>query len=75
MGVGEQPSLWDRLGELTMPVLLITGGHDAKFAAFAEEMRATLPNARHVVIPDASHTIHVEQPAQFDDAVIQFLLE
>jgi 2-succinyl-6-hydroxy-2,4-cyclohexadiene-1-carboxylate synthase len=75
MGVGEQPSLWDRLSELTMPVLLITGGHDAKFTVFANEMQSALPNARHVVIPGASHTIHVEQPAQFDDAVVQFLLE
>lgn len=75
MGVGEQPSLWNRLGELDMPVLLITGSEDPKFTGFAEEMLVALPNAQHKVIEGASHTIHVEQPVQFDEVIIEFLLE
>lgn len=75
MGVGVQPSLWDRLGELQLPVLLITGSDDPKFEKYAVEMQAVLPNAQHIIIPGASHTIHVEQPNQFDNAVIHFLLE
>jgi 2-succinyl-6-hydroxy-2,4-cyclohexadiene-1-carboxylate synthase len=75
MGVGAQPSLWERLGELTIPVLLITGSADAKFNAIAEEMVKLLPNARHQVIGGASHTVHLERPHHFDQAVIDFLLE
>jgi 2-succinyl-6-hydroxy-2,4-cyclohexadiene-1-carboxylate synthase len=75
MGTGAQPSLWDRLGEVTMPVLLLTGQEDAKFHAIAVEMLAALPHAQHKVIPGASHTIHVEQPNQFDQAVTEFLLQ
>ncbi len=75
MGTGAQPSLWERLGELTMPVLLITGSEDAKFAAIAQEMQGAIPHARHAVISGASHTLHVEQPAQFDDVITRFLLQ
>ena len=34
-GTGAQEPLWHRLGELTMPVLVVAGEHDAKFAAIA----------------------------------------
>ena len=36
LGTGALPSLWERLGELTMPVTLIVGERDAKFRAIAE---------------------------------------
>ncbi|MFN8380132.1 MAG: 2-succinyl-6-hydroxy-2,4-cyclohexadiene-1-carboxylate synthase [Anaerolineae bacterium] len=75
MGVGTQPSLWDRLHELTIPMLLITGSDDVKFNAIADEMMTLLPNARHKVISGASHTVHLERPHHFDQAVIDFLLE
>ena len=32
------PPLWDRLGELAMPVTLVVGERDAKFRAIAERM-------------------------------------
>lgn len=64
-GTGTQEPLWDRLDELAMPVLLVTGGHDAKFTGIAEHMLAGLPDARHVVVTDAGHTVHLEQPEQF----------
>ena len=35
LGQGAQPSLWERLGELSMPVLLIVGGLDAKYVDIA----------------------------------------
>lgn len=75
MGTGAQPSLWDRLGELTLPVLLVTGGEDAKFEAIAQEMQRAMPHARHSAIAGASHTLHIEQPGQFDQVVTQFLLQ
>ena len=38
LGTGALPPLWDRLGELTMPVTLIVGERDAKFRAIADDM-------------------------------------
>jgi len=61
MGTGVQPSLWDALSGIQIPVLLLTGALDTKFTATAEAMRALIPTAKHVVIPDSGHTIHLEQ--------------
>jgi 2-succinyl-6-hydroxy-2,4-cyclohexadiene-1-carboxylate synthase len=35
LGQGSQPSLWERLGELQMPVTFIVGEHDDKYGAIA----------------------------------------
>lgn len=62
-GTGAQEPLWDRLGEVTMPVLLITGGDDRKFTRINEAMAERLPASEHVVVPDTGHTVHLERPA------------
>lgn len=65
-GTGAQDPLWDRLAELTMPVLLVTGAADAKFTAIAAQMVAAIgANATHVTIPGAGHTAHLENPDAF----------
>ena len=46
MGTGVQPSLWGRLGELTMPTLLLAGEQDAKFTAINREMARCCPTRR-----------------------------
>jgi len=63
LGTGVMPPLWDRLGELAMPVTLIVGERDAKFAALAERMRARLPSAELVVVPGVGHAVALEAPA------------
>lgn len=73
-GTGAQPDLWPRLAELAMPVLVVTGSEDDKFQAIAQQMvRAIGPNATHVVIPDAGHAAHLEQPSAFLDALRRWL--
>jgi len=62
MGTGAQPSLWERLGELAMPALLLTGAFDSKFVAIGGQMVAAMPQARLVMVENAGHTIHLEQP-------------
>jgi 2-succinyl-6-hydroxy-2,4-cyclohexadiene-1-carboxylate synthase len=64
-GTGAQDSLWDRLDAVSMPTLLVTGADDEKFAAIADEMAGRLPRARHLVVPDAGHTAHLENPDAF----------
>lgn len=62
-GTGTQASLWPDLGELGMPVLLIAGDADDRYAAIAERMaRAIGANAEAVRIPGAGHAAHLEQP-------------
>ena len=73
MGTGVQPSLWERLGELSLPVLLLAGAEDAKFVAIARQMAERIPQARLTVVPRAGHTVHLEQPIAFQDAVLAFV--
>jgi 2-succinyl-6-hydroxy-2,4-cyclohexadiene-1-carboxylate synthase len=62
LGTGVMEPLWERLGELTIPVTLLAGERDAKFRAIAERMAERLPDARVVAIPGAGHAAHLEQP-------------
>jgi 2-succinyl-6-hydroxy-2,4-cyclohexadiene-1-carboxylate synthase len=62
MGTGAMVPVWDRLGELTMPAIVLCGEHDAKFRALGERLAAALPDARLVVVPGAGHAVHLEAP-------------
>ena len=72
VGTGVQPALQERLPILTIPVLLLAGILDTKFCTIAQHMAQALPNAQIHIVPDAGHTIHLEQPEQFDQIVIDF---
>lgn len=63
VGTGRLPSLWDRLGELTGPVDLVTGEHDPKFTELARRMGERLPRARLSVVEGCGHAVHLERPA------------
>jgi 2-succinyl-6-hydroxy-2,4-cyclohexadiene-1-carboxylate synthase len=73
MGTGAQPSLWEQLSALSAPTLLLAGALDQKFRVIAEQMATYLPQATVAIIPDAGHTIHLEQPQVFQTQVINFL--
>jgi 2-succinyl-6-hydroxy-2,4-cyclohexadiene-1-carboxylate synthase len=60
--LGRQEDLRSRLLGVTCPVLWITGAKDAKFTALAEECCRLLPRARHCIVPDAGHRVHLDQP-------------
>ena len=72
MGTGVQPSLWDNLPQLDKPTLLLAGELDAKFVAINQQMVAHMPHARLEIVPQAGHTIHLEQPAHYAQQVRQF---
>ncbi len=69
LGTGAQPSYWQDLPGLRVPVDLIAGERDAKFAAIARRMSALLPQARLTLVPDAGHAPHLEQPGTFAEAL------
>ncbi len=64
LGTGALASLWERLAELALPVTLVAGERDAKFAALARAMAAALPPAPLVIVPGAGHAVHLEAPAR-----------
>ncbi|HUW03123.1 MAG TPA: alpha/beta fold hydrolase [Acidimicrobiales bacterium] len=64
-GTGTQEPLWERLGGLSMPVLLLAGAHDDKFAALAHRMADSIgPNATVRIVDGAGHAVHLERPAE-----------
>lgn len=73
MGTGVQPSFWDRLPEIRAPTLLVTGLLDAKFTALGAEMARSIPGARHVIVADAGHRVHLERPRPWLAAIRDFL--
>ena len=62
LGQGAQPSNWDRLAELAMPVLLIAGELDTKYVDIAQRMATAIPDAHVEVVAGAGHACHLERP-------------
>jgi 2-succinyl-6-hydroxy-2,4-cyclohexadiene-1-carboxylate synthase len=69
---GRQPSLWSRLGELTIRVLLIAGALDRKYVMISHEMEKYIPCARTEVIAATGHNVHLEQPGVFTQHLKKF---
>ena len=65
-GTGSQEPSWHELSLLQMPVLVLAGADDAKFAALAARMATSIgANANLGLIPRAGHAAHLEQPDAF----------
>lgn len=75
VGTGAQPSLHDRLEEITAAVLLVAGEEDQKFTGIAREMQRAIPTSCLATVPEAGHAVHLEQPEIFSRTVTGFLSE
>nr|WP_290225320.1 2-succinyl-6-hydroxy-2,4-cyclohexadiene-1-carboxylate synthase [Trichocoleus desertorum] len=73
MGTGQQPTLWQRLPENQLPLLLLVGEQDAKFRAINSEMVSLCPQAKLSIFGDCGHNIHWENPNLFAQQVREFL--
>ncbi len=74
MGTGVQPSWWDRLDRFQKPVLLLAGEDDQKFCVIGQKMHKLFPNSKILIIKDAGHAIHVEQPEFFGKIIKNYLI-
>ncbi len=74
LGTGDQQPVWDRLGELEMPVLLMAGEHDSKFSALGFRIAAAIGhNAGISFVPGAGHAAHLERPRSVAAILNRFL--
>ena len=73
LGAGQQEPVLARLGDVRIPVLLLTGDLDDKYCDLARRMAAVLPYAHTEIVPDAGHAVHLERPRAFSSAVLSFL--
>lgn len=74
----ERPSLFDladRMQELTVPTLIVTGDEDWPCLAPSVFMKRTIPSAGLLVVPNTGHTINLEEPAAFNTALADFFAQ
>ena len=69
VGTGVMTPLWDRLGELRMPVAVLAGERDAKFAALGRRLAQALPRATLTIVAGAGHAVALEAPAAVAAAI------
>ena len=66
--------LTDRLQEIDCPVQVIVGEQDLGTpVSMARAIHEAIPGSELVIIPQASHLSNLEQPAAFNDALLEFL--
>jgi 2-succinyl-6-hydroxy-2,4-cyclohexadiene-1-carboxylate synthase len=71
--LGNQQPLWDRLGEVKIPVLWVVGENDAKFRAIGERAVSLMPHARLAIAPAAGHRVPWDAENWFAPEVAHFL--
>jgi 2-succinyl-6-hydroxy-2,4-cyclohexadiene-1-carboxylate synthase len=65
-GTGSQDPLWDRLGRIEVPVLVVAGERDEKFSAAGRRLVGSIgPNAELALVPGVGHAAHLEAPDGF----------
>jgi proline-specific peptidase len=65
--------IMDRLGEITVPALLVGGRYDECTPGHLAEMASRIAGSQLEIIDDASHLCFAEQPDVFADVVNTFL--
>jgi 2-succinyl-6-hydroxy-2,4-cyclohexadiene-1-carboxylate synthase len=71
-GQGAVEPVWDRLGELTMPVLVLAGALDEPYVVAGARLAAALPNGKAATVMGAGHAAHLEEPAATAAAILSF---
>ena len=62
---------WSRIGEITVPTLVVRGTRGHLGAGTAQEMVERMPDARAIDL-EAGHNVHLDRPAELADAVVAF---
>lgn len=68
LGSGVLAPVWDRLGELTMPALVLAGERDGRYREIGRRLAAALPRGQLRVVP-GGHTLLLENPAAVAEAL------
>ena len=63
----------DRLGEIDVPVLLVSGEHDEVRPSVVAAAHERLRDSEWVLFEDSSHMPHLEEPERFLSVVSAFL--
>jgi 2-succinyl-6-hydroxy-2,4-cyclohexadiene-1-carboxylate synthase len=72
MGTGVQPSLWEKLQENRISMLLLVGENDRKFIDINTRMVEINPFCKLRIIENAAHNIHLEKSSVFVRNILKF---
>jgi 2-succinyl-6-hydroxy-2,4-cyclohexadiene-1-carboxylate synthase len=72
-GTGTMPCVKNRLSEILVPVQLIAGNKDSKFLHINNQMEKELMEGSLMVVEDAGHRIHLEQPEKLNRILKTFI--
>ncbi|MGN6531253.1 MAG: alpha/beta fold hydrolase [Ginsengibacter sp.] len=77
LGPGFPPSFpIGKAKQLNVPVLFVYGQNSPQFLySISDKLMKMLPNCEKVIIPNASHLTHGENPIAYNEKVLQFLLK
>lgn len=70
---GKIPYVNDELRLISCPVLAITGNMDHKYNDLWTKLINIFKNGIHVSIKNAGHRVHLDQPAEYIDTVLNFI--
>lgn len=72
-GQGKFPCLKNKIVNLPMPVLYISGEYDKKYKKVGNDFEKSKLNVKHKTISGVGHNTHVEYPNAFVEALSEFL--
>ena len=66
----------EELGNLTMPVVLLSGSvNELVPPAIVQQAAKLIPHARYVEVPDGGHSVYWELPAEYNAVLEELLAE
>lgn len=70
------PPAGTRLSEIRAPALILAAENDhPAYKEMTDKLAAGIKGAKKLVIPGATHLIHMDKPVEFNRAVLEFLSE
>ena len=73
IGAGAQPSIWSDLRIIKNQCLLIAGEFDTKYQKIFSKMHKEIFSSKFVIIKNAGHNVHFENPDEFTKVIKKFL--
>jgi pimeloyl-ACP methyl ester carboxylesterase len=66
----------DRLGALRLPTLVVSGAEDVMVPPrLGRDLASRIPGARFLEIPEAGHSVNLEQQRPFNESLMAFFAE
>ncbi|MBE9007380.1 2-succinyl-6-hydroxy-2,4-cyclohexadiene-1-carboxylate synthase [Fortiea sp. LEGE XX443] len=72
MGTGSQPSLWGKLKDNIVPLLLLVGDNDQKFLTINTKIAELCKVAQLKIISNSAHNTHLENTREFVQNIKDF---